>query len=329
MRWLRELKFDAVTPLLTVGDVALEYFVRRDLLEDSVKPIKTLWQLPRVTRLLRQQERDGSWRYPSKKQSAHWQRVYAQLQTYKTLSELVSKYGLTKKHPAIRKAAGFLLSFQTPHGDLRGLYGNQYSPNYTAGILEILIYAGYTSDPRVVRGMNWLVSVRQNEGGWAIPLRTRKGGNTLGIIRNLNAKVIEPDRTKPFSHLVTGIVLRAFAAHPRFRKGAVAKRAGALLASRFFKPDVYADHRPAEHWMKFQYPFFWTDLISSLDSLSKIGFTDKNKHVALALRWLREHQQKSGLWKSRFGVTRKDSLMNHWVSFVALRSIKQFKNNSK
>ena len=41
---------------------------------------------------------------------------------------------------------------------------------------------------------------------------------------------IQPDRSKAFSHLITGIVLRAFAAHRRYR---ATREAGELLKSLF------------------------------------------------------------------------------------------------
>ncbi len=85
--------------------------------------------------------------------------------------------------------------------------------------------------PCILKGFNWLLSIRQNDGGWALPFRTM--GMTLADAYQ-NCEVIQPDRSKPFSHLVTGMVLRAFAAHPQYQKSAEAKKAGALLNSHFF-----------------------------------------------------------------------------------------------
>ncbi|NIT57981.1 MAG: hypothetical protein GWN00_17660, partial [Aliifodinibius sp.] len=93
-------------------------------------------------------------------------------QTYKTMAELVEFYGLNKENEAIRKAATYLFSFQTEEGEFRGMYGNQYSPNYSASITEFLIKAGY-EDKRIEKSLNWLLKMRQDDGGWAIPLRTR------------------------------------------------------------------------------------------------------------------------------------------------------------
>jgi hypothetical protein len=97
--------------------------------------------------------------------------------------------------------------------------------------MELLIKAGYDGDPRIEKGFQWLLSMRQNDGGWAIPLRTvgSKYANAL------KAETMEPDLSKPFSHLVTGVVLRAFAASKKYSKSPDAVTAGKLLSSRFYK----------------------------------------------------------------------------------------------
>jgi len=91
----------------------------------------------------------------------------------------------------------------------------QYTPNYSAAIMELLIKAGYSTDVRTEKGFQWLLSIRQQDGGWAIPLQTV--GKKFDL-ETMQSELIQPDKTKPFSHLVTGIVLRAFTAHPEYRK---------------------------------------------------------------------------------------------------------------
>lgn len=59
--WQRQLRFDPIPALLSSGDEALQYFVRRDLLEEGVGPIRRLWQLPEPQRILKKQQPDGSW----------------------------------------------------------------------------------------------------------------------------------------------------------------------------------------------------------------------------------------------------------------------------
>jgi hypothetical protein len=39
-------------------------------------------------------------------------------------------------------------------------------------ISELLIKADYVDHIRVVKSLEWLLQMRQDDGGWAIPLRT-------------------------------------------------------------------------------------------------------------------------------------------------------------
>lgn len=140
--WRGELRVDPLSALLSSENEALLYFVHRDLLGEEAGPVDSLWTLPQVAKVLRKQREDGSWKYPGGKPDLRSRENYEQLQTYKVLMDLVGKYGFTREHPALKKAAEFLFTFQTEEGDLRGIYRDQYTPNYTAAITELLIKAG-------------------------------------------------------------------------------------------------------------------------------------------------------------------------------------------
>ncbi len=282
--WKEQLRFDPIPTLLSTENKAIQYFVRKDLLKEKVESVEILWKLPEVEKILKKRQDNGSWKYPGGKEDIRTQENYNQLETYRQLGILVEKYGFNNKHPAIKKAAEFLFSFQTEEGDFRGIYGNQYSPNYTAGIMELLIKAGYEKDHRVERGFEWLLSVRQDDGGWAVPIRTNNAKWSEVIDREI---ILRPKKGKPFSHLITGVVLRAFAAHPKYRKLEEVKIAGELLTSRFFKPDKYPDRKAVDYWFRVSFPFWFNDIISSLDTLYYLGFTSSHPQIELALNMLR------------------------------------------
>jgi hypothetical protein len=255
------------------------------------------------------------------------QQNYNQLETYRILGVLVEEYGFTREHLAIQKAADFLFSFQTAEGDFRGIFGNQYTPYYSAAIMELLIKAGYGTDLRIERGVRWLLSIRQDDGGWAIPARTYGGKDSITLMEAMKKKEpIKPDRSKPFSHMVTGVVLRAFAIHPKHRKTPEAKLAGDLLKSRFFTSDKYPDRKTADFWTKFSYPFWFTDLLSSLDSLSQLGFTSQDPDVKKALLWFLNRQQGNGFWKLGLLKTGKKDL-SQWIALAICRVFKRFHEN--
>jgi len=313
---------DPIPRLIASGNEALRYFVRRDLLEEGVGSVQILWELPDVLAIVRKQQGDGSWKYHGGKERIRSPQNYNQLETYRILGILVEKYGLNKVHPAIRNAAEFLFGFQTEEGDFRGIYGNQYTPNYTGAIMELLIKAGYENDRRIDKGFKWLLSMRQQDGGWAIPLRTaNKKLDTIAM----EADTIDPDVSRPSAHMVTGCVLRAFAAHPKYRKAREAKVAGELLASRFFKPDAYPDRQDASYWTKFSYPFWFTDLLSSVDALSSLGFTAGNAKIREALEWFVNRQQRNGLWKVML-LRAIDEDLILWITLAICRVFKRYYN---
>ena len=120
-----------LAPLLASSDnAALAFFARRDLLGGGDDPVSVLWHLPEARRVLGKQNPCGSWRYPSAKRAIRSQENYDQLETFRKLGLLVEKFGLTREHSSVERAATYLLWFQTDQGDLRGIYGNQYAPTY-------------------------------------------------------------------------------------------------------------------------------------------------------------------------------------------------------
>jgi hypothetical protein len=328
--WRKQLNFDPLPRLLSSANAALVYWVRRDLLEEQVSAVDCLWQLPEAQKILKKQQPDGSWvRLGEKKHPAI---NYALVETWRQFRFLVEQYGFSRGYPQASLAAEFLFSCQTPVGDFRGILANQYATYYTGAILASLIQADYADDPRIDRGFKWLLAMRQSDGGWTIPMLTHKLDRATQY-RSTTQYVdpVEPDRSKPFSHNWTGMILRAFAAHPGYRKSPAAQTAAALLKSRFFKQDVYASYQAASYWVRFEYPFWWNNLVAALDSLSLIGLPKEDKEIRLGLDWLREHQTRSGLWRVSYVNPRaqeKDTVkvreMKLWVTLAICRVFKRF-----
>jgi hypothetical protein len=304
----------AIKTLLGTGNEALIAFTKRCLLGEKVD-IEELWTLPRVKRILKNQQSNGSWIYPNKKATLRSPTNYNQYQTYKTIAELVEFYGLNKKHDAIRKATEYLFSFQTKEGEFRGMYGNQYSPNYNASITEFLIKAGY-DDVRIKKSLNWLLGMRQDDGGWAIPLRTRN----KGLEALCEKETIEPDKTKPFSHLITGIVLRPFSLTTAY--GRKVKDAGILLADRVFTRDKYSDRRGVEYWTKFTFPYHWTDILSTIDTLTLLGINDHPK-INEIMYWFEKHKQENGIYEVSVMAGARYRDVKYWITSQYLNVLKR------
>jgi hypothetical protein len=324
--WRKQLPCNPIPPLLAFPDEALRFFVRRDLLGEDPGPVDRLWELPGARKILRQQQADGSFAVPAGKQK-HPAINHRLVETWRHFRHLVEMYGFTKDHPQAERAAEFLFSCQTGEGDIRGFLANQYATYYTGAILSLLIQAGYGGDPRAEKGIRWLLAMRQDDGGWTIPILTHPfTGKEMYRLTSRHMEPVEPDRTKPFSHNWTGMALRALAAHPKHRNTKAARTAANLLADRFFQADCYTSYQAAAYWVRFQYPFWWNNLVAALDSISRIGLPAENPRISNALKWLRTHQEQDGLWRDSYAKgrakgkeTAKIREARCWVSLAVCR----------
>jgi hypothetical protein len=323
--WIKELNYDPINTLINSSNPAIEYFTRRDLLEEKVPGVDCLWELPGAQKIIRKQQDDGFWKYPGGNHKLRSAEDYNQLETFRQLGELVEKYAFNKNHPSIKKAAEFLFNCQSEEGDFRGIYGKQYATTYSSAIMELLIKSGYQDDPRIEKGFDWLLSHRQDDGGWAIPFRTLK----INYADSLKLPgPLQSDPTKPFSHLITGMVLRAFAAHPEYRHSPDAHYAGKLLMSRFFQRDKYNDRQDKKYWESVSFPFWFTNIVTSLDSLYFLGFKKEEPQIKLALDWLVDQQNADGTFNLKLLLTR-DKDLKYWVTMVICRIFKRYYNDNK
>jgi hypothetical protein len=324
--WRIQLRGDPIPALLSAGDEALAYFVRRDLLGEDVGPISHLWRLPGARKILKKQGPDGAWDRSGEKK--HQAINYKLIETWKQFRFLVEVYGFNRDDPSAAKAAEFLFSCQTEEGDVRGFLANQYATYYTGAILSLLIQAGYEDDPRIEKGFEWLLSMRQDDLGWSVPIITHNfDGATRYRLTSEYAEPVEPDRSRPFSHNATGMVIRAFAAHSAYRRSEPALMAAKLLKSRFFQPDRYTSYQAASYWVRFQYPFWWNNLVAALDSISLIDpSTDEKTHEALD--WLVDHQAADGLWEATYVEGKqvdnaRTRETRRWVSLAICRVLRR------
>jgi hypothetical protein len=323
--WRKNLRIDPIPILLNSPNKAIVYFTQRDLINEQVESINSVWELPEPQKILRKQQSDGSWGKPDKNPAVYPPSHRSLVETFKNFRILVERYGFTKDHPTISKAAEFLFSFQMPEGDIQGFIGNQYATYYTGYVLSLLIKAGYKNDPRTEKGMQWLLSMRQLDGGWTIPILTHKYDRETWLkLTSQNLKPTMPDRTQPFSHNWTDMVLRAFAVHPKYRQSIEAKTAGALLKSEFFQVDAYTSYQSSKYWTRFIH--WWPNLLTALDSLALLGFTKDDPDIKKGLDWFIANQQSDGLWKleSDKETKPKDLPERLWLGLAVCRMLQRY-----
>jgi len=129
------------------------------------------------------------------------------------------------------------------------------------------------------------------------------------------------DKSKPSSHNWTGIIIRAFAHNPRYRNHPATSKAVKLLKQSFFlKGPNYSSMHDADFWIKFDFPYWWNNLVAALDFISKNGISPNDKDIIKAINWFIDSQQENGLWKISYtkkGVN-KDTLktreISHWIT---------------
>jgi hypothetical protein len=316
----------AIEYLLARGNLPILYWLKKDILEVPVdREHKNLQKFAARIRILKAQRSNGGWCQRKYEDHPRWEKTYYIVETLRNVLKLYN-LGCSYEDEEIRRAVKFLFSTQTKSGDFRGAYLNEYAPTYHALTLETMCLYGLDKDDRIQKGFRWTIRNRQNDGGWVIPYRTI-GQEELKQRYNFEAQLklepIKPDKSRPFSHLVTGMILRALAASPTWRKSKEARKAGELLLSRFFKEDKYDDRWLSSFWEEITYPFWATDILSSLDSLSKIGFTVENEKVQEATNWLLSKQTRQGYWEAG---DKKSTLEDHlWVTFAVLRVLKRFR----
>jgi hypothetical protein len=186
----------------------------------------------------------------------------------------------------MRAMADFVLASQAADGAIADLaladppneQPKMVALHFQGWALAALSRAGFEADPRVDKGYQFLLSIRQDDGGWAW-----RGVRTDSAAR-------------PSSHLVTGMVLRAFAASKDRRSSREARRAAELLATRFLQPDRYEDRKAPAFWENLVEPRYYTDVLDALDAITSIGLGKENSGVRTAEAYLRSRQSRDGLW---------------------------------
>jgi hypothetical protein len=268
--------------------------IRRDLIDDSEAPgLEEVWAYPEVKSLVKKMQKDGSFEPKAPEKALGGPRFASTLATLRAVDRLAD---LGVRVPEGQEAAGtpaeltravdYLLSSQQSDGAIADLglaetakaRPRMVALHFQGWALSALCRSGYENDERVERGLQFLLDHRQDDGGWAW-----RGVRTDSAAR-------------PSSHLVTGMVLRAFASSTARRASREARRAAELLATRFLQPDRYPDRKAPSFWELLTEPRFYTDVLDALDTVTAIGLGKENSGVRTAEAYLRSRQFSDGLW---------------------------------
>ncbi|MFC1936755.1 hypothetical protein ACFLYP_03720 [Chloroflexota bacterium] len=320
--WTTKINKNFADQLMQVEDQALQYFLELELHGQVKGTVENLWTLSEPAKLLGKQAADGRWRFKGKGPDERPYINYDLLETYRNLRVLIDQYGFTRDHPGIEKAAEYVFTCQREQGDIYGILGQQYMPYYMGALMSLLVTAGYGDDARIEKGFSWLLSVRQADGAWVIPMQTIPAKEKT--VDYWKGSPILADREAPFSHLATGMVLRAFARHPEYFRHGGALAAAQQMKKRLFRADKYNDRKGREYWLKFQYPFWWPNLATELDNMGRMGLSADDPDIEHILNWFVENQESDGLWPTGYGKGRKAARNRRWVGLAVFRMLKFF-----
>ena len=121
------------------------------------------------------------------------------------------------------------------------------------------------------------------------------------------------------------MVLRAFAAHPGWLNAIEVQEAGELLATRLYKRDTYTDEGGLRigYWERVSFPFWFTDIVSALDTLSRLGVNPQTPTISAALARLRELQRADGTFAFKL-LRAKDKDLPWWICLAVCRSLNRW-----
>ncbi|MCG5053640.1 MAG: hypothetical protein KA712_11820 [Myxococcales bacterium] len=288
--WRARLAQDPIPKLLREGSPAIVARVRRDLIDDDEAPsVADVWAYKEVQAYAKKFGKTGAFPAKAAEKALGPAPFAAALSTAKAIDRLADLGVRADEGPQdtpLHRAAAFLLGSQDEDGGLADLAvgatptdkAKMAALHYQGWALSALCRAGFDEDPRVEKGFAFLLAHRQNDGGWAW-----RGVRTDSAAR-------------PSSHLITGMVLRAFAASKKRRSSREARRAAELLATRFLQPDRYPDRKASSHWEEITEPRQYVDVADALDSVTSIGLGKENSGVRTAEAYLRGRQAEDGFW---------------------------------
>jgi len=328
--WKSLLKADPTDWLLEDDNPSVRYFMLINILERSGsdsevrKTKEEIMKTGVVPKILSKQKNEGFWETPKNFYTAKYKGTVWQL-------IILAELGANGKDERIRKACEFLLDnsqdresggFSDRSAKTGGGTHNGVMPCLTGNMVWSLIRLGYLEDPRIQRGINWIVTYQRFDDGingapkgWPYRVEDCWGKHTchMGVVKALKALAEIPanKRSKDVMNTIEKGVEHMLKHH-------IHKRSHDL--SRVSKPG----------WLRFGFPLMWqTDVLEILGILTKLGYKDKRMQEAVDL--VISKQDDHGRWKlentfnGRFQVDiEQKGKPSKWITLNALKALKGF-----
>jgi len=330
--WKSFLKADPTGWLLEEDNPSVRYFTLADILgkseddPDVEEAKEAIMEKGVVPRILARQESGGYWEarenfyVKSKYKGTVWQLI--------VLAELGADGGDAR----VRKACEFILEnsqdrescgFSYRGTQCAGGSHDDVLPCLTGNMVCSLIRFGYLDDPRVQRGIDWIVTyqrfddgISEAPGGWPYEKRERCWGKHtchMGVVKGLKALA-----EVPVSRRSRGVA------------SAIEEAAEYLLKHHIHKRSHDLQRVSKAEWVQFGFPLMWnTDVLEILGILTRLGYRDERMQEAVDL--VASKQDDEGRWRlestynGRFQVNiERKGEPSKWVTLNALRVLKRY-----
>jgi hypothetical protein len=303
--WKSMLKGDPTEWLLEKDNPPVRYFTLTDILErpendPEVRDAKREnMKTGVVSKILADQRNGGYWETPESFYTAKYKGTVWQL-------IVLAELGAEGKNEHIKKACEFILKnsqdresggFSEFGSETGGGSHDRVLPCLTGNMVWSLIRFGYLEDPRVQRGISWLVTYQRSDDGAEEELRgwpyERQGhphcwGYTrtrhihtchMGVVKALKALAeISPDRRS------------------KDVENTIERLAEYMLKHHIYRRSHNLNRISNPNWLKFGFPYLGqTDILEVLEILTKLGHNDERMQEAVDLVLSKQDEQ--GRWK--------------------------------
>ena len=330
--WKSVLKADPTDWLLEKDNPSVRYFTLLQILDkpqnnpevqEAKKEIMTAGVVPQI---LAKQNSGGYWEapeafYTAKYRGTVWQLIILAELAADGRDERVKKAcEFIFENSQDRKSGGFSAWLSVKVG------GGRYSgvlPCLTGNMVWSLIRLGFLGDPRVKRGVEWIVKYQRFDDGEAYPPKVwpyekatscfSKHSCHMGVVKALKALAEIPAEQRS-----AGVVDSLDRGVEYLLKHHIYKRSHNL--SKVSKPG----------WLRFGFPLMYqTDVLEILGILTSLGCKDERMQDAVDL--VLSKQDEKGMWKlentfnGRFQTSiEQKGESSKWITLNALKALKNF-----
>ena len=331
--WQSYLRADPIPWLLEEENPSVRYFTLRYILDradgdpELDNAMCRIMETGAVPAILSLQDNGGFWSgakrfYTHKYSGSVWQML------------LLAELGADGNDSRIQKGCRFILenAYEPESGAFamkssakrRGGLPNEVIPCLTGNMLWVLIRFGLLEDPRVQKGIGWVIRYQRYDDGTETPpsgwpydrFEICWGRHTchMSIVKNLKAFAAIPEANR-----TAGI------------RDVIEKSAEFLLIHHIHKRSHALDTVSKPGWLRLGFPLMYqTDILEILDILTGLGYRDPRMQEAVDI--LLEKQDETGRWtlQNSYNNDRMPVPIevkgkpSKWITLNVLKTIKNY-----